>query len=104
MLFVSARFRSVDLGLCFSNEFVLPQRGTPGQIFQNFVFWVPLSNERSHRCSEVFVSEIFAFKVFDFISEHLEISQHILDNVRNFIYLCVHLEAIKSNGIIYAWA
>ena len=49
---------SLDLGLCFSNEFVLPQRGTPGQIIQNFVFWLLLSNERFHRCSEVFVFEI----------------------------------------------
>ena len=52
---------SVDLGLCFSNEYVLPQRGTPGHIFQKCVFWLPQSNEGSRRCSEVFVFEIFAF-------------------------------------------
>ena len=46
----------------------LVQRGTPGQIFQKCVFWLPISNEGSHRCWEIFVSKIFAFKVFDFIS------------------------------------
>ena len=47
---------SVDLGLSFSNEYVLLQRGTPGQIFQKCVFWLPISNEGSRRCWEVFVS------------------------------------------------
>ena len=41
---------SLDLGLSFSNEYVLLQRGTPGQIFQKCVFWLPLSNEGSRRC------------------------------------------------------
>ena len=75
---------SVDLGLSFSNEYVLLQRGTPGQIFQKCVFWLPISNEGSRRCSEVFVFEIFAFKVFNFISWRLRNSQ-LLDDVRNVI-------------------
>ena len=75
---------------CFSNEFVLPQRGTPGQIFQNFVFWLPLSNERSHRCSEVFVFEIFAFKVFDFISEHLEKFLDVSLIMSGILFICVY--------------
>ena len=74
---------SLDLGLSFSNEYVLLQRGTPGQIFQKCVFWLPLSNEGSRRCWEVFVSKIFAFKVFDFISWTLRNSR-LLD-VRNVI-------------------
>ena len=74
---------SVDLGLSFSNEYVLLQRGTPGQIFQKCVFWLPISNEGSRRCWEVFVSKIFAFKVFDFISWTLRNSR-LLD-VRNVI-------------------
>ena len=82
--------RGLDLGLCFSNEFVLPQRGTPGQIFQNFVFWLPLSNERSHRCSEVFVFEIFAFKVFDFISEHLEKFLDVSLIMSGILFICVY--------------
>ena len=61
---------SVDLGLSFSNEYILPQGWTPGQIFQKCVFWLPLSNEESRRCPVVFAFEIFCILNFRFYLLH----------------------------------
>ena len=63
----------LELGLIFC-VILLFIRGEPLSKFSlKCVFWPPLSNEGSDRCSGVFVFEIFAFKVFEFIHEHFAI-------------------------------
>ena len=60
----------LEMGLIFC-VILLFIRGEPLSKFSlKCVFWPPLSNEGSDRCSGVFVFEIFAFKVFEFIQEH----------------------------------
>ena len=60
----------LEMGLIFC-VILLFIRGEPLSKFSlKCVFWPPLSNEGSDRCSGVFVFEIFAFKVFEFIHEH----------------------------------
>ena len=60
----------LEMGLIF-RVILLLIRGEPLSKFSlKCVFWPPLSNEGSDRCSGVFVFEIFAFKVFKFIHEH----------------------------------
>ena len=56
----------------FSAWFFCSTEGNPCQNFsENAYFWLPLSNEGSHRCSGVFVFEIIAFKVFNFLLQDL---------------------------------
>ena len=56
----------LEMGLLFC-VILLFNRGEPlSQFFWKCVFWLPLSNEGSHRCLRVFVFEIIAFKVFNF--------------------------------------
>ena len=71
ILLISAQvtgFQFLEMGL-LSRLILLFVRGEPlSKSFLKCVFWLPLSNEGSHRCSGVFVFEIIAFKVFNFIS------------------------------------
>ena len=86
ILFFSAQVTGLhlEMGLLF-RVILLFNRGEPlSKFFLKCVFWLPLSNEGSPRCWEVFVSKIFAFKVFDFISWTLRNSQ-LLHDVRNVI-------------------
>ena len=86
ILFFSAQVTGyhLEMGLLF-RVILLFNRGEPlSKFFLKCVFWLPLSNEGSRRCWEVFVSKIFAFKVFDFISWTLRNSQ-LLHDVRNVI-------------------
>ena len=72
ILFFSAQVTGfhLEMGLLF-RMILLFNRGEPlSKFFLKCVFWPPLSNEGSDRCSGVFVFEIFAFKVFEFIQEH----------------------------------
>ena len=72
ILFFSAQVTGfhLEMGLLF-RVILLFNRGEPlSKFFLKCVFWPPLSNEGSDRCSGVFVFEIFAFKVFEFIHEH----------------------------------
>ena len=75
ILFFSAQVTGfhLEMGLLF-RVILLFNRGEPlSKFFLKCVFWPPLSNEGSDRCSGVFVFEIFAFKVFGFIQEHFAI-------------------------------
>ena len=70
ILFFSAQVTGfhLEMGLLF-RVILLFNRGEPlSKFFLKCVFWLPLSNEGSHRCSGVFVFEIIAFKVFNFLS------------------------------------
>ena len=58
-------------GTYFPRDSFVHQREPLSKFFLKCVFWLPLSNEGSHRCSGVFVFEIIAFKFFNFLLQHL---------------------------------